>query len=496
MRSVLIGRRLGTTHRRNRGIEQSVSLSLLSITRTTASAKTTAPSSTRVLLPSHRRHTRLSLTSITVRPSSTTNTQNTSRKFNETIWFPILGALTVTTLGGIKYFHDHVGGSEGLLRSISFYSLAIPKYLVYRYHSWRQSPDHVWDELDTQTSQQGLIKILELQGFYIKCGQLCATNMGDAFPPIWRDTMSILQDQVPPQEFHVIKSIVEKELNFDKTFASFDPVPVGAASIGQVHRAVLREGNKPVVVKVCYPNVERLLRGDVRTIKLFAKVAQPVHVPSLEEIEVAFQTEFDYQKEALNLQTVRDNLTKAGYVGPDKMCVVPKPYMEYCTKHVLVMEELNGEKLPQVLQQDVANHARLAGQTVDEFLQTQQEKQEEFERRTGDKYQGPTAKEMDLYIGIVDTKRKLANMKNRIYNATVAWWLPRSSKDHLTTSGETTREGPSPDSDSGSSDSHSYKDKSVLPLNHAKLVDDLLEIHGHEALVDGFLNADPHPGTY
>jgi len=99
----------------------------------------------------------------------------------------------VTVLGGVKYFHDHVGGTEGLMRSISFYSLAIPKYVVYRYHSWRQSPDSVWKELDEETSKQGLVKILELEGFYIKCGQLCASNLGDAFPKQWQDTMSVLQ---------------------------------------------------------------------------------------------------------------------------------------------------------------------------------------------------------------------------------------------------------------------------------------------------------------
>lgn len=101
--------------------------------------------------------------------------------------------------------------------------------------------------------------------------------------------MSILQDQVPAQPFSVIRAILDSELDFEKTFQSFESEPIGAASIGQVHRAVLKDGRR-VVVKVCYPNVERLLRGDVRTIKMFAQVAQPVHVPGLEEMENQFQT--------------------------------------------------------------------------------------------------------------------------------------------------------------------------------------------------------------
>jgi len=172
----------------------------------------------------------------------------------------------VTMAGGIKYVHDQLEGTEGLTRSMKFYSFAIPKYLEYRYHSYMKSPDEVWEKLDRETSARGLEIAYELEGFYIKSGQMCATNIGGAFPQIWQDTMSVLQDQVPPQDFSVIKAIVQSELDFDKVFATFEETPIGSAAIGQVHRATLRDGT-PVVVKVRYPNVERLLRGDIRTIK-------------------------------------------------------------------------------------------------------------------------------------------------------------------------------------------------------------------------------------
>ena len=86
----------------------------------------------------------------------------------KSIWWPILGGLAVTTVGGVKYVHDHLGGTEGLYRSGSFYFLAIPKYIEYRYHMYMQSPDHVWEELDRETSAKGLEKLLELKGFYVK----------------------------------------------------------------------------------------------------------------------------------------------------------------------------------------------------------------------------------------------------------------------------------------------------------------------------------------
>jgi aarF domain-containing kinase len=407
-------------------------------------------------------------------------------------------------VGGIKYLHDHFGGTEGLLRSISFYKIAIPRYLLYRYHSWRESDSETWRQLDVETSQMGLEKILELEGFYIKCGQLCASNFGDAFPKIWQDTMSVLQDQVPPQDFEVIKSIVASELDMEKTFASFDPVPIGAASIGQVHRATLNDDHRtPVVVKVCYPDVERLLRGDVRTIKLFAQVAQPVHVPALEETEKQFQTEFDYRREALNLATVRENLRRAGLAGLGKLCQVPRPYLDLCTKRVLVMEELAGDKLQVELEKDMQRHAKRAGMSVQAYLEAQA-KQKRMQRQetheppplgssgsgrsqlapkpvpndasskshqsvAEERLLGPTSQQYAMMIAILDQKRRISNAVNRCYNWT-AGVIPGVRR-------------------------RSYQDKSVLPLNHAQLVDDLFRIHGHEVLVDGFFNADPHPGN-
>jgi hypothetical protein len=88
------------------------------------------------------------------------------KSFN--IWVPIVGGLFITVGGGVKWWTDHVGGTEGLKRSVSFYSYAIPRYFLYRYHVWNKSPDEVWEALDTETSKEALKRIQVLRGFYIK----------------------------------------------------------------------------------------------------------------------------------------------------------------------------------------------------------------------------------------------------------------------------------------------------------------------------------------
>lgn len=87
----------------------------------------------------------------------------------------VIGCLSATTVGGLLYLNEHVGGREGLVRTVSFYSLAIPKYIEYRMHMLINSPDDVWDKLHEETSKAGLDKIMELQGetvrsiFFFKC---------------------------------------------------------------------------------------------------------------------------------------------------------------------------------------------------------------------------------------------------------------------------------------------------------------------------------------
>ena len=212
-----------------------------------------------------------------------------------------------------------------------------------------------------------------------------------------------------------------------------------------------------MVVKVKYPSAETLLRGDVRTIKAFAALAQPVHVPALEMIEKQFLEEFDYRDEARHLNTVRNNLITAGLSdelsSKKKLCLVPKPYLDLCTESVLVMEELQGEKLAVALKQEQKALAENMGESIEDF--TKRIKNEEKEAKAkGEELHGPSSSDYDMLISVLDSKRKTTNALRALYNTSIGW-LPGVNKKQ-------------------------YEDKSTLPINPAKMVDDLIHIHGHE----------------
>lgn len=201
---------------------------------------------------------------------------------------------------------------------------------------------------------------------------------------------------------------------------------------------------------------------------VFAQVAQPVHVPALDEIEKQFMTEFDYVKEAEFLEIVRKNLSRAGLEGPGKLCRVPKAYLQYCTTRVLVMEELHGGKLADGLKEEMKIQATREGKTEREYIAEVRQKEANAKEK-GEELKGPNAEEYDMYISLLDKKRCVVNWGRRIHNMSLGL-LPGVAKKEI-------------------------EQKSTLPINHAKMIDDILLIHGHEILVDGFFSGDPHPGN-
>jgi aarF domain-containing kinase len=124
-------------------------------------------------------------------------------------------------------------------------------------------------------------------GFYLKQAQTVSTR-DEFIPKDYMEFCKRMQDKVPtefaPGE---AKTLVAKTLGrpFDDVFTEWDEEPLGIASIGEVHRARLKDGRE-VAVKVMMPGIEAKFRADLKTLLAFCRVAQPQHVKPLEEIEV------------------------------------------------------------------------------------------------------------------------------------------------------------------------------------------------------------------
>jgi predicted unusual protein kinase regulating ubiquinone biosynthesis (AarF/ABC1/UbiB family) len=185
---------------------------------------------------------------------------------------------------------------------------------------------------------------------YIKLGQLLSTRF-DLLPPAYTTALSRLQDEVEPFPYEQVAELVANELGSDirHLFADFDPEPLAAASLGQVHRATLRSGRE-VAVKVQRPRAREDVTGDLKTLTTLASLADKRTDVGrtygfgrlLSEFERSLRLELDYRREARNLLRFRE-LTS----GYDRL-LVPEPVLDLTTGRVLTMEYVEGRKVTDV----------------------------------------------------------------------------------------------------------------------------------------------------
>jgi ubiquinone biosynthesis protein len=182
---------------------------------------------------------------------------------------------------------------------------------------------------------------------FIKLGQLLSTRP-DFLPPEYITALTRLQDKVDPFPLDQIEKIVQDELGvrISKAFQEFEDRPLAAASLGQVHRAVLRNG-KTVAVKVQRPEIRQIIFNDLEaitdiasTIDEYTEIGRKFALEDiLNEFKKALIKELDYLQEAQNLQTLGEILKDYDAL------VIPQPVMDYCTSKVLVMDYVKGTKL-------------------------------------------------------------------------------------------------------------------------------------------------------
>lgn len=185
----------------------------------------------------------------------------------------------------------------------------------------------------------------ELGPTFVKLGQLLATRV-DMFPPQWIAEFEKLHSQVPAVPYDLLHPDLVAALHGEpaEVFAAFDPVPLAAASIAQVHRATLRDGT-PVVVKIRRPGIENVIRADLRILEHTARLLEsevpdtrrydPVHIVS--QFRRSLNRELDLAKEARNIDQFARNF------ADDPTVKIPRVYWAYTNDRVNVQEEVVGQ---------------------------------------------------------------------------------------------------------------------------------------------------------
>nr|ADN14526.1 ABC-1 domain protein [Gloeothece verrucosa PCC 7822] len=189
--------------------------------------------------------------------------------------------------------------------------------------------------------------LLELGPTFIKVGQLFSTR-ADLFPSEYVEELSKLQDQVPAFTYEQVEKIIKADLGkpISKLFRSFDPSPIAAASLGQVHKAQLHSGEE-VVVKVQRPGLKKLFTIDLDILKRIAQYFQnhPKWGRGRDWLGIYAECcrilwlETDYLNEGRNADTFRRNFRAADWVK------VPRVYWRYTSPQVLTLEYLPGIKI-------------------------------------------------------------------------------------------------------------------------------------------------------
>ncbi|MFM7409049.1 MAG: ABC1 kinase family protein [Cuspidothrix sp.] len=190
---------------------------------------------------------------------------------------------------------------------------------------------------------------LDLGPTFIKVGQLFSTR-ADIFPSEYVEELSKLQDRVPAFSYEQVEGIIEQELGktIPELFQDFEPVPLAAASLGQVHKAILHTGES-VVVKVQRPGLKKLFEIDLDILKGIARYFQ--NHPKwgrgrdwmgiYEECCRILWEEIDYLNEGRNADTFRRNFRIYEWVK------VPRVYWRYATTRVITLEYIPGIKVSQ-----------------------------------------------------------------------------------------------------------------------------------------------------
>ncbi len=237
----------------------------------------------------------------------------------------------------LRYGFDDVLGRLKIDYYIQLGKKIIPKFKVH--------------EIEKITTAERLrLALEELGPTFIKFGQILSVRP-DLIPESFIKEFQKLQDEVPPFPVEQAKAEIEAQLGkpVEKLFNSFDDVPLAAASIAQVHRAVVKDGEQ-VVVKIQRPNIRSVIETDLNILFDLARLVEkripeselynPVGI--VQEFAKTIRRELDFIREARNIDRFRRNFED------DETVYVAQVYWELTTERVLTMEYIDGIKISEL----------------------------------------------------------------------------------------------------------------------------------------------------
>uniref|UniRef100_A0A7S4EZP1 ABC1 atypical kinase-like domain-containing protein n=2 Tax=Chrysotila carterae TaxID=13221 RepID=A0A7S4EZP1_CHRCT len=360
--------------------------------------------------------------------------------------------------------------SEGWRRALVFWRLVGPMIIHYKLvKAWgakadveKGDLDALYVELHLRYAPRVLQTILRLRGFYVKFGQVISVL--DFIPEPYRKELAVLQSGVPPKPPEEVRQLISSSLgqSISEVFRELDEKPIGSASIGQVHRAILKDGRR-VVVKVQYPEVRALFASDFAQLLSAASFWSPQAMGDLRECRAQFMAEFDFVREARVMRRIADNLAR-----PFPAVAVPRPIAGLVSEHVLVMSELPGGSLLDEIQRVAQAYADAQGISVDDLKARMlaKAKGDDDEDYAGDAM--PSRLKLGLFNTYVRTASLARSTGVALYNNSIGLFTtPMKSSAALM--------------------------PAMVDVN--AIIKQLCAVLGHQVLVDGLFSSDPHPGN-
>lgn len=393
------------------------------------------------------------------------------------------------------YWVLRADSSQGLRRLLRTWVVFVPLIFEYKVtYRWarhaglaKEQEWRAYAELHKKYAPRVFNLLVDQGGVFVKIGQLLSLLPAGVIPEPFMREFKKLQSTVPPRPGSEIRRLVSKALGrpLESVFSHFEDVPIGSASIGQVHRARLKADGREVVVKVQYPEVSRTIEPDFRNCERIVWLLDKSRVEEVREAKKYYIRELDFTLEARTLSQVHGNLR-----GPFPEVRVPAPVLELCKRTILVMTFVSGTSLLDGIMHMAEAIAKARGKSVEDLIAefTQRGDSNSNQSEPQSMVQAPTSPS-----GKARWRTKIAGVVPAVPDATKVKLLQHC----ISASNSALNVGVALYNHSlGRLGASPLKYRQALPsFDPVKLSHALWRVHGHQLLVDGLFSTDPHPGN-